>query len=107
MAFVLTHGQSPEIAFSEASDIALTGDGGVFVFGMSGTTMDFDPGPGTEFRTGPGAFLARYDASGSPEWVNLIVGAQDAAMAKSSTGDLHVRGNFVTSADFDPGPGVV
>jgi hypothetical protein len=80
-----------------------------------GTTNngDFNPGPGVNSLTVTGssdAFLAKYDSSGNYVWAFAVGGTGSTSefvqsMVLDKHGQIAVTGNFVNSADFDPGVG--
>ncbi len=95
---------------------ALAVDGGaVYCAGSFGDTTsqaDFDPGPGTAYRTSAGGtdgFLASYSQAGALNWASTFGGRQDdnrysSELAFDATG-LTVAGPFQGTADFDPSNG--
>ncbi|HYE80502.1 MAG TPA: hypothetical protein VEI97_21210 [bacterium] len=84
-----------------------------FAGGFNGT-CDFDPGPGTQFRTSNGgsddSFILKLDAAvgGYLTVVVLGNGASDYIedIRSDPNGNLISSGVFQTTMDFDPGPGV-
>lgn len=92
--------------------VSVDGTGSVFATGSVQGTADFDPGVGIESRTTAGAsdpFVWKLDSSGGLVWARLFGGASidvGASLAIGSAGDLFVSGQFINTADFDPGAGV-
>jgi hypothetical protein len=87
--------------------------GDILLFGYFSATVDFDPGAGTRNLVSLGGrdiFLAKYDPSG-----NLVeafgFGGQEndegMDLEVDSRGDLYVTALLASTADVDPGPGVV
>ena len=85
--------------------------GYVYVTGSYGGTVDFDPGGATFNMTSNGgdAFILKLDALGSFIWAKSIGGAGASTISKSinvdATGNVYMTGNFIDTADFDPGIG--
>ena len=91
------------------SGIALDEAGNVYIAGSYEGTVDFDPGPGTEERTGDGAFVASYDGTGALRFVSATSGGRFVTgidVATDRAGNAYVAGQFQGTVDFDPGPGV-
>lgn len=93
------------------NSIKVDGSDNVYVTGMFGGTVDFDPGPGTANLTGNGAgdiFVAKYNSSGVYQWA-FKIGSTDWDRGQSlevdGSGNIFVTGYFRLTADFDPGPG--
>jgi len=98
----------------EIESVTTDGLGNVYVCGSFGSTVDFDPGPGVVELTSAGVddgFVASYDGAGGLRWArNVVAGSQkgDAmAVAVDGSGNVHLTGVFLGTADFDPGPGIV
>lgn len=85
-------------------------DGSVVISGSNFGTMDADPGVDV-YEVAQGAFIARYDDSVAPLWVNRLPGLEvffgvDPITSRIIAG----TGTEVISpgtADFDPGPGTL
>ena len=80
--------------------------------GMSETTTDYDPGPGSHTIVSTGSqreiFILKLNSSGDFNWVRTITGPNHhyaGAMALDGT-HLYVAGGFFGPTDFDPGAGV-
>ena len=63
---------------------------------------DLDPGTGTVTVTDQGAYLVKYDVAGNYQW--NIAGIY--LMTVDKAGNVYITGNFSSTYDFDPGPGV-
>jgi hypothetical protein len=92
--------------------VVVSPSGTVFSSGQFGGTVDFDPGPGTDMHTSNGAadvFLSKISKDGDFIGAYTWGGGSDdysEGVAMGPAGDVYVAGNFSTSVDFDPGPGV-
>jgi hypothetical protein len=93
--------------------LAVGPTGNVFITGSFAGTADFDPGPGTFNLTASGiadVFVSKLDASGNFVWARAMGGtANDRShgIALDAAGNVWTTGQFSTTADFDPGAGVV
>ena len=93
------------------ASMALIDDtGNVYVTGLFGGTVDFDPGPGTDFFTSGFAdiFIAKYDSAGNYLWAKQMVGNGGAfppLMASDKAGNIFLAGMLFNNIDFDPGFG--
>ena len=85
--------------------------GNVYVTGSFWSTVDFDPGPGTDEHSSSGwddAFLSKFDANGDFQWAcSWGGGANDHGygVAIDGSGNVYVTGYFFGTVDFDPGEG--
>ena len=86
--------------------------GDLYVAGFYSSTVDFDPGSGTDNHTSNGltdAFLSMYAPGVGFQWARTWGGnAEDDTvddLAVDSSGNAYVGGLFAGSVDFDPGPG--
>lgn len=93
--------------------IALDATGNIYIAGEFFETVDFNPGPGTANLTSNGPyndiFFAKYDNAGNYIWAKGIGGTNlDIAydIAVDNSGNVYVAGDFRTTTDFDPGPGI-
>ena len=77
------------------------------------STTDVDPGPGVINFTGAGGgdvALIKVDVSGNTIWAKQISGPgyeRCSGIATDNAGNVYVAGFFGSTADFDPGAGVV
>ena len=90
------------------SDIYVYQDGSVLVTGSFTETVDFDPGPGQEFRMSPGkksGYVSAFDSNGNFLWVETW-GKSNDIWAYSITADnqsnIYVCGYFNYSIDLGP-----
>ncbi|HEX6273612.1 MAG TPA: hypothetical protein VFZ53_11235 [Polyangiaceae bacterium] len=88
-------------------------DGGaLFTAGHFGNEFDFDASAGSDVRSSAGyfdAYVTRYDANGAYAWTRTFGGSLDdfiTAAGVARDGTLLVAGNFLGTADLDPGSGV-
>lgn len=95
-----------------AYGLALDATGNVYLTGIFGSTVDFDPGAGSANLTSAGqldVFLAKYDPFGNYLWVRSIGGPNSDLgydLAVDGTGNVHITGVFEgINIDFDPGGG--
>jgi len=93
-------------------EIAIGGDGDVYVTGYFRFTADFDPGPGVFDLTSAGdrdVFVIRLDGGGDLVWAGAMGGTAldfGFGIAVDGAGNVYTSGYFIGTADFDPGPGV-
>jgi hypothetical protein len=101
-------GTGTDIAYGIATDAA----GNLFTTGYFNNTVDFDPGPGTFFETSLGfaeIFVSKLNASGNFVFEKTLTGPSTNianAIALDALGNIYTTGYFLSSLDFDPGPGV-
>ena len=93
--------------------VTVDGSGNVYATGSFSGTADFNPGAGTANLTSNGgtdAFLVKLDSSGTYVWAKAI-GGSDAdighGIAVDGSGNVYATGSFSSTADFDPGAGVI
>jgi len=83
--------------------------GNLYIAGYYGGTVDFDPGPASFNMTSSGGndiFIQKYDLLGNFKWAKSIGGTNHdrcGAIAADVFGNVYVTGNYIGSADFDPG----
>lgn len=81
--------------------------GNLFIRGNCRNYTDFDPSTGTAVISsflGTG-FLAKYDASGNYQWVNVIPQSSSTttqSLAIDNAGNVVLTGVFASAFDFDP-----
>jgi len=91
--------------------IAWDGFGNTFTVGHFRSTVDFDPGPGTDEHTSKGSyeiFVSKFDSNGDFQWAHPLGDTGDdrgSSVAADSAGNAYVLGVFKDTVDFDPGPG--
>ncbi len=98
-------------SYDYSNGIATDSGGNVFITGTFESTVDFDPGAGTDNHTAVGSndiFLTKYLTNGSHAWTKTVGGTdyEEAYGISSDTNDnLYITGNFENTVDFDPGAG--
>ena len=99
-------GGASDVGYNVATDVS----GNVYLTGYFQGFVDFNPGAGAAFITGPGAFLAKYDAAGNYLWAFPIVSPGSGtvnigvSLSSDNSGNVFLTGRFSNTADFDPGP---
>lgn len=101
--------------FDRSNRIATDASGNVYITGSFSATADFDPGPGVANLTAGGSndiFFAKYDANGNYIWAKKIGSTSPGSeagygIAVDAGGNVYLTGQFIATADFDPGPGTV
>lgn len=96
-----------------AHDVTIDEAGNVYVTGIFGGTVDFDPGAGTANLTSVNnnsyeSFILKLTNSGDFTWVVQLGGAEDEyarAISTDDAGNVYITGYFYGVVDFDPGPG--
>jgi gliding motility-associated-like protein len=92
--------------------VTMDASGNVFITGNFSNIADFDPGPGVQNFTSIGGYdiyVAKYDAAGALIWVKQIGSTDDDVgygIYADGTGNVYVTGDFMLTADFNPGPAV-
>ncbi len=97
-------------AFDRAFSIVLDGAGHLYLTGSFGSTVDFDPGPGTSTLTASltEAYVLKMDVNGGFSWVKPLAGVGSEGgydMDIDGFGNLYTTGFFNASVDFDPDTG--
>ncbi len=97
-------------SFEEGLSIAIDSNDNVYTTGYFSGTLDFDPGPGVYTLTSDGIFIQKLDNDGNFVWARNMIGGTGFTRGKSitidSNNDIYVAGDFESTVDFDPGPGV-
>lgn len=82
----------------------------VIIVGYFGNTVDFDPGVGVHSFTAPGfsvkAYITKFDENGDFVWAKVIEGTGNSlayAVEVDSNDDIVLAGNYLMTADLDPG----
>jgi len=102
--------------YDNGNDIAIDGNGNMYVTGRFRGTVDFDPGAGTanltQRNTLNDIFIASYDASGGYRWAFNVGSTTGTAgdntglsIAVDGSGNVVVSGLFQGTMDFNPGTG--
>ncbi len=99
-----------------ASQISLDGTGNIYIGGSFDGTIDFDPGPGTEFHTAhfeQDCYIEKLSPTGDFIWVGTwgsepyeqhIFENKVRGIAIDSNDSVYCTGYFEGMVDFDPGP---
>ncbi|MCK4719518.1 hypothetical protein KAU08_02595 [bacterium] len=97
--------------FEFLGEIATDFNGDIYIFGEFYESLDFDPGPGTDYHTSNGswdAFLSSFDMDGTFRWARTWGGSEsDGAhrVIANSSGMVYAAGSFQGIVDFDPSIG--
>jgi hypothetical protein len=100
----------PEIQNPKALTVDVSGN--VYVVGEFAGAMDADPGPGVFNLASAGdldGFVVKLDSDGALAWAGRIGGTstdRTQSVAVDDTGRVYVTGEFRSTSDLDPGPGV-
>lgn len=92
---------------------AITTDrnGNVYTIGTFDGTFDFDPGPSTftmSSGTGQDIFISKLNSAGNFVWARQFAGDNTnmgTSITVDNSGNVYTTGNFLGTADFDPGVG--
>ncbi len=89
------------------TSIDLDGSGGVYITGLYGGTVDFDPGAGVNDLGGGRLYVSKFDVSGNYYWTRTFGGSYMLTpMLMSDDANVYVTGAFALGPqDFDPGSG--
>jgi gliding motility-associated-like protein len=94
-------------AAGEGISIALDAVGDIYSTGYYSGTFDFDPGPGVYnlSTTTQNMYISKLDPAGNFLWANQV-NANAEGIAVDNAGNVYTTGLFITTTDFDPGPGI-
>ena len=108
-------GHAGLLRYDWGSDVSVGDWGNVYVTGSFHSSVDFDPGPGTDTHTACGnsryAFLSKFESNGDFAWARTWGGVEYASasgygVALDGSGNAYVTGAFCWTVDFDPGEGI-
>jgi gliding motility-associated-like protein len=96
------------------NDIVVDAANNVYVLGSFGSSMDYDPGPGTFFINSPyeePSVLVKFSSEGNFIYAAPFIGMEYATdifrrMAIDPALNIYITGAFDAVIDFDPGPNV-
>ena len=98
------------ITLDEYADVTINLDGSILMTGFYKDSVDFDPGPGTEFLYNGiynTIFILKLDASGNFVWVKEIASTSQHNFSDDiqidGLGNIIITGGFRDTTDFDPG----
>ncbi len=93
-------------------EVTTDANGNIYFTGRFNSTVDFDPGAGTEELISTGGsdiFVVKLDENGNFIWAKHVDGPgtdQGLDIVVDNTGNILVTGGYSGTADFDPGTGV-
>ena len=85
--------------------------GNIYFSGRFSSTVDFDPGAGTDNKTSNGGFdvfLSKYTSTGTYVWTKTIGGSgaeMNFGVVLDSTDNIYISSSFETTVDFNPDAG--
>jgi len=88
--------------------LEIDNSGNIYTTGIFSSTVDFDPGNGTNSLTSKGGYdiyVAMYKSSGSLVWAFGMGSSSDDSgfsIDIDKSGNVYVAGNFYNTVDFDP-----
>jgi len=91
--------------------IAVDAQGNVYTVGLFSDTVDFDPGAGFYWLGTEGeqnTYISKLDPQGNLIWakqLGQVQGTLGFSIALDSLMNVFVAGEFLSTQDFDPGPG--
>lgn len=97
--------------YDEAWDMTTDPDGNIFITGVFGGLVDFNPGGGVANLMSEGGsdiYLLKLNPDGEYLWAKHFGGPQGdgpGSVARDASGQIYLTGYFSNTADFDPGPG--
>ncbi|MCC6294302.1 MAG: hypothetical protein IT164_16755, partial [Bryobacterales bacterium] len=95
----------------EGEHLIIDAVGNIYWMGRFALTVDFDPGPGEDFRTsqsGSDMFVCKYTSNGEYLWTQTVdtrAPHSEYSMEVSADGRLMIAGWFTDNVDFDPTAG--
>ena len=101
------------VGFDTIYSVLVDGVGNVIVGGFFQYTVDFEPGPGMDTRSGDptgylGSFLSKYDSSAVYQWTKTLgeTSSVISSVAVDGSDNVYVGGWFQATVDFNPGIGI-
>lgn len=100
---------------ARSTSLAVSADNYVYIGGLFGGTVDFDPGTGVYNLTSGGAydgFICKLDSSGNFIWAKQFIGtstaaAQGISIVLDRNSNIYITGSWEAGdVDFNPGSGV-
>lgn len=96
---------------AQTNGLGIAPGGDIVVSGWFKGSIDFDPGITNSITVAQAVdcFITRLSPSGIPVWTNFITGPGDQyieSLAVNASGGIYTVGDFESTVDFDPGPGV-
>lgn len=97
--------------YDDVSDMITDPAGNIYLTGVFGGIVDFNPGSGVANMTSEGGsdiYVLKLDPEGGFVWARHFGGPNSdgpESISIDASGQLHVTGYFSNTADFDPGPG--
>jgi hypothetical protein len=93
----------------QVGGVAVDGTGHVLVVGWFYDEIDFDPGPGVDWRSGRGdIFISKFAADGTREWTHTFYSPgfdSGRHVTVDSENNIYATGTFRGTVDFDPSDG--
>jgi hypothetical protein len=97
--------------WDRAYDVTTDNEGNIYLTGVFGGTVDFDPSENTYSLSSHGGidvFVIKMDAAGNFEWAAHMGGSDEDygnAIQVDKDNNIYITGFFNGAADFDPGSG--
>jgi len=104
--------------FDNAQDVAIDGEGNIYVTGHYTGLADFDPSSGADLHQSCNSvhgeptrdvFVSKLDSYGNFQWAHTWGGNEadrGYGVAVDGPGNVYITGYFMGTADFDPGGGI-
>jgi hypothetical protein len=98
-------------SYDDISAMHTDAQGNIFLTGIFGETVDFNPGGGTLYKTSAGLadiYLLKLDTEGNFVWAKHFGGMNydgPRSVFVDAAGSIYLTGYFGDGADFDPGAG--